>query len=87
LTSCFGNKSPRPYGEGDGTEFFEKTHITRQATDKFDIFGGPPDTIEDSWIENVERLEEMMDEYIQSAACRMPRPRVQLRSDLPACRR
>ena len=32
--------------------------------DRYDIFGGLPDTIEDDWIENVEKLEEMMDEYI-----------------------
>lgn len=32
--------------------------------DKFDIFGGIPDKIEDEWIENVENLEHMMDEYI-----------------------
>ena len=32
--------------------------------DKFDIFGGLPDTIEDDWIESVEKLEEMMDQYI-----------------------
>jgi hypothetical protein len=32
--------------------------------DRFDIFGGLPDTIEDDWNENIERLEEMMDEYI-----------------------
>ena len=32
--------------------------------DKFDIFGGLPDTIEDDWIETVEKLEERMDEYI-----------------------
>ena len=32
--------------------------------DKFDIFGGLPDTIEDDWIESVEKLEAMMDQYI-----------------------
>lgn len=32
--------------------------------DRFDIFGGLPDTIEDDWIESVEKLEAMMDEYI-----------------------
>jgi hypothetical protein len=31
---------------------------------RFDIFGGLPDTIEDEWIETVEKLEEMMDQYI-----------------------
>ena len=38
--------------------------LSRRLKDKFDIFGGLPDTIEDDWIETVERLEEMMDEYI-----------------------
>ncbi|HEX7422507.1 MAG TPA: helicase-related protein, partial [Terriglobales bacterium] len=38
--------------------------LSRRLKDKFDIFGGLPDTIEDDWIENVENLEEMMDEYI-----------------------
>ena len=38
--------------------------LSRRLKDKFDIFGGLPDTIEDDWIENVERLEVMMDEYI-----------------------
>ena len=32
--------------------------------DRYDIFGGLPDTIEDEWIENVEELEKRMDEYI-----------------------
>ena len=38
--------------------------LSRRLKDKFDIFGGLPDTIEDDWIENVEKLEEMMDQYI-----------------------
>ena len=38
--------------------------LSRRMKDKFDIFGGLPDTIEDDWIENVERLEEMMDQYV-----------------------
>jgi superfamily II DNA or RNA helicase len=38
--------------------------LSRRMKDRFDLFGGLPDTIEDDWIENVERLEEMMDEYI-----------------------
>jgi hypothetical protein len=32
--------------------------------DRYDIFGSLPDTIEDEWIEDVERLEEMMNTYI-----------------------
>ena len=38
--------------------------LSRRMKDKFDIFGGLPDTIEDEWIETVEKLEEMMDQYI-----------------------
>jgi len=38
--------------------------LSRRLKDKFDIFGGLPDTIEDEWIETEVRLEEMMDVYI-----------------------
>jgi hypothetical protein len=38
--------------------------LSRRMKDKFDIFGGLPDTIEDDWIETEERLEEMMDQYV-----------------------
>jgi len=38
--------------------------ISRRLKDKYDIFGGLPDTIEDEWIENVETLEDMMDKYV-----------------------
>ncbi|MGH8578774.1 MAG: helicase-related protein, partial [Gammaproteobacteria bacterium] len=38
--------------------------LSRRMKDRYDIFGGLPDTIEDDWIDTVERLEEMMDEYI-----------------------
>jgi len=38
--------------------------LSRRLRDKFDIFGGLPDTIEDDWIESAEKLEEMMDIYI-----------------------
>lgn len=38
--------------------------LSRRLKDKFDIFGGLPDTIEDAWIDTEVRLEEMMDEYI-----------------------
>ena len=38
--------------------------LSRRMKDKFDIFGGLPDTIEDDWIDSVEKLEAMMDEYI-----------------------
>lgn len=38
--------------------------LSRRLKDKFDIFGSLPDTIEDDWIESVEKLEQMMDQYI-----------------------
>lgn len=38
--------------------------VSRRLKDKFDIFGGLPDTIEDDWIESVEKLETMMDQFI-----------------------
>ncbi|MFZ1474726.1 MAG: DEAD/DEAH box helicase, partial [Anaerolineae bacterium] len=38
--------------------------ISRRLKDKYDIFGGLPDTIDDEWIENVEELEVKMDQYI-----------------------
>ncbi len=38
--------------------------LSRRMKDKFDIFGGLPDTIEDDWIETVEKLEEMMNTYV-----------------------
>jgi len=38
--------------------------LSRRLKDRFDLFGGLPDTIEDDWIENAERLEAMMDEYL-----------------------
>ena len=38
--------------------------LSRRMKDRYDIFGGLPDTIEDDWIESVEKLEEMMDKYI-----------------------
>ncbi len=38
--------------------------LSRRLKDKYDLFGGLPDTIEDEWIESVEMLEEMMDKYV-----------------------
>ena len=37
---------------------------SRRMKDRYDVFGGLPDTIDDDWIESVEKLEEMMDQYI-----------------------
>ena len=38
--------------------------ISQRLREKFEIFGGIPDTIEDDWIESVEDLEKIMDQYI-----------------------
>jgi CRISPR/Cas system endoribonuclease Cas6 (RAMP superfamily) len=38
--------------------------LSRRLKDKFDLFGGLPDTIDDDWIDTVERMEEKMDEYV-----------------------
>ncbi|MFZ2960858.1 MAG: phospholipase D-like domain-containing anti-phage protein [Candidatus Ozemobacteraceae bacterium] len=38
--------------------------LSKRLKDRFDIFGGLPDTIEDDWITDAEKLEKMMDAYI-----------------------
>jgi superfamily II DNA or RNA helicase len=38
--------------------------LSQRMKDQYDVFGSLPDTIEDEWIENVEMLDEMMDQYI-----------------------
>jgi superfamily II DNA or RNA helicase len=38
--------------------------LSQRMKDRYDIFGGLPDTIEDEWIDSVEQLEQKMDEYI-----------------------
>jgi len=32
--------------------------LSRRMKDRYDVFGGLPDTIEDEWIENIEELEQ-----------------------------
>jgi len=38
--------------------------LSRRMKDRYDIFGSLPDTIDDEWIDNLEKLEEMMDQYL-----------------------
>ncbi|OGA48887.1 MAG: DEAD/DEAH box helicase [Betaproteobacteria bacterium RIFCSPLOWO2_12_FULL_62_58] len=38
--------------------------LSRRMKDRYDIFGGLPDTIEDEWIETIETLDDMMDTYM-----------------------
>ncbi|QUS61830.1 phospholipase D-like domain-containing anti-phage protein [Synechocystis sp. PCC 7338] len=46
----------------------EKIYETLSARmkDRFELFGSLPDTIQDDWIENIERLDEKLDEYIET---------------------
>ncbi|TGE21863.1 DEAD/DEAH box helicase [Hymenobacter aquaticus] len=38
--------------------------LSQRMRNRYDIFGGLPDTIEDDWIENIEKLDERMNEYM-----------------------
>lgn len=38
--------------------------LSKRMRDRYDIFGSLPDTIDDDWIEDVEKLGEMMDHYL-----------------------
>ncbi len=38
--------------------------LSQRMRDRYDLFGGLPDVIEDAWIEDIERLEEELDKYI-----------------------
>lgn len=38
--------------------------LSRRMKDRYDIFGSLPDTIDDEWIGELEKLEEMVDQYL-----------------------
>ncbi|WP_204138805.1 phospholipase D-like domain-containing anti-phage protein [Halomicronema sp. CCY15110] len=40
--------------------------LSERMRDRFDLFGSLPDTIEDTWIKNIETLDEKLDEYINA---------------------
>lgn len=40
--------------------------LSERMQDRYDLFGALPDTIKDDWIENVEQLGELMDQYIEA---------------------
>ena len=40
--------------------------LSERMRDKFNLFGSLPDTIKDSWIEDIETLDESMDQYIDA---------------------
>jgi hypothetical protein len=42
--------------------------LSERMRDRYDLFGALPDTIKDEWIEDIARLGEEMDRYIE--ACR-----------------
>lgn len=50
------------YSETQDEEVYKA--ISRRMKDRYDIFGGLPDSIEDEWIEDVEALEAKMDQYM-----------------------
>ena len=39
--------------------------LSRRLKDKFDIFGSLPDTLDDEWIDDQERMDEDLDKYIE----------------------
>ncbi|CAN7233445.1 phospholipase D-like domain-containing protein [Pseudomonas sp. LjRoot277] len=40
--------------------------LSERMKDRFDLFGSLPDTIKDEWIDNIEHLGELMDQYINA---------------------
>lgn len=42
--------------------------LSRRLKDKFDIFGSLPDTLDDAWIEDQEKMAEELDRYIERRA-------------------
>lgn len=40
--------------------------LSERMKDRYDLFGSLPDTIKDDWIENIEDLGELMDQYIDA---------------------
>ncbi|WP_455232446.1 phospholipase D-like domain-containing anti-phage protein [Geopseudomonas aromaticivorans] len=40
--------------------------LSERMKDRFDLFGSLPDTIKDEWIEDIEQLGELMDQYINA---------------------
>lgn len=38
--------------------------LSRRLKDRYDIFGGLPDTLEDDWTDDIETLENQMDKYV-----------------------
>jgi hypothetical protein len=39
--------------------------LSQRMRNRFDLFGGLPDTIKDEWIDDIETLGEKMDQYIE----------------------
>ena len=63
----FGQVRPRvdmlnlAYHETHDEKIYEA--LSKRMRDRYDIFGTLPDTIDDEWIENIEKLDELMDEH------------------------
>jgi uncharacterized FAD-dependent dehydrogenase len=45
-------------------KIYEK--LSSRMKDRFDLFGSLPDTIQDDWIEQIEKLDEKLDDYIDA---------------------
>jgi superfamily II DNA/RNA helicase len=41
------------------------SRLSRRMRNRYDVFGSLPDVIEDDWIENIEKLDQRLDEYIE----------------------
>ena len=56
--------------------------LSRRMKDRYDIFGGLPDAIDDDWIENVEKLEGMMNLYMHLRKEARDRFEIKYREDI-----
>ena len=85
---CLGNQSFNLLRAMGSVCQNDRVHRTAHAMkDRYDIFGGLPDTIEDDWIESEEKLEEMMDDtsiseskHVTSSNCGIERLSIQIRT-------
>ena len=53
-------EAPVQFCEGLGVKLLRSTHLK----DRYDIFGGLPDCIEDDWIENIEGFVRLADTHL-----------------------
>ena len=51
--------------------------LSERMRNRYDLFGGLPDTIKDDWIDDIETLGEKMDQYINAQPGDRLRPALQ----------